>query len=130
MITLPISTLFVTGMGILFLILSIQVMRRRTVAKVSLGDGGDEGLIRSSRGQGNLVEYAPFMMSLVVVAELQGGYPWVIGAAAAAFFIGRLGHGYALSFTDKSVLGRGGGIVLTFVGMVVMIVHNLAMFVL
>ncbi len=103
-------------------------MRQRGAAKVSLGDGDDDVLQRRRSALNNFVEYAPFMIFLVVLAELQGAHHTVVGLAAAVFFVGRLAHGYALSFTLHSPKLRPAGIILTLFAMVAMIGNNLAMF--
>ena len=122
---LPITTLLASALVLWLLILSANVIRQRGVAKVSLGDGGDESLIRKSRAQGNLVEYAPFMIIMVGLAEFQNANTAVTAGLAGLFFLSRLAHGYALSFSTHSPMGRGGGSLGTFISMAAMALFNI-----
>lgn len=119
---LPATTLSAIILGILLVVLSIRVILVRRATSASLGDGGDVTLGRRIRGQANLAEYAPIGLILILVAELQGIHPYLLEPVATIFVIGRLMHAIAFGFTDSWVIGRVGGTVLTFVGLVLLII--------
>lgn len=126
---LPITTIVTAILAVLFVVLSLKVIGRRRAAKVSLGDGGDDQLERRIRAQGNLAEYAPIGLLLILVAEAQSANQYLLGLAAIAFVIGRLLHGYALSYRDKAVRPRILGMQLTLfsiLGLAALNLWNLA----
>lgn len=112
-VSLPITTLLACALLAWLLVLSWRVIRFRQSGGASLGDGGDKTLKRRIRAQANLTEYAPLFVVLIALLELQGGNVAVLALLSVAFLLGRLGHGYALAFTDGNVIGRVGGMGLT-----------------
>ena len=122
---LPITTLTACILSALFVLLSVRVIQMRGKSKVSLGDGGDEILVRRIRGQGNLAEYAPFGILLILLAELQVAPAFLTGVCAAILVMGRLCHAYALSFSKSSPRARITGMIMTFTGIVLLICLNL-----
>ncbi len=109
-----IITAFYAGLlGFLFLALSARVIhfRRRGI---SLGDGGDPGMLRVIRGQANFAEYVPLALVLMLILELGHTSMYVLHALGITLLAARLLHGYALSFTAHFAFGRLWGAVLTF----------------
>lgn len=96
-----------------FVVLSIKVIGFRRTGP-SLGDGGDPVMLRVIRGQANFAEYVPLALVLLGFLELSHFSAYVLHGLGAALLVARLMHGYALSFTQKSVIGRAGGTLLTF----------------
>ena len=125
-VTLPISTLLVCGLAVLFLILTSRVIQLRIRCRVSLGDGGNPELHRAIRAQGNLVEVAPLFVLLVLVGEMQGAAALWLGPLAAAFLVGRAMHGSCLAFLKSNMFLRSGGMILSLIPMIAMIVVDLA----
>lgn len=97
----------------LFLILSARVITYRRSNSISLGDGGDGVLLARVRAQGNFVEYAPFGLLLMLIAEAQGTAPFWLHLCGAQLLIGRVLHGVNFSFGIRNVVLRFGGMVLT-----------------
>ncbi|HZF22181.1 MAG TPA: MAPEG family protein [Burkholderiales bacterium] len=96
-----------------FLVLAWRVIRRRGHG-ISLGDGGDAAMLRVIRGHANFAEYVPLALLLMAILELCNFSAYVLHGLGAMLLIGRLLHGYALSFTDKFQFGRFWGTTLTF----------------
>jgi uncharacterized membrane protein YecN with MAPEG domain len=97
-----------------FLVLAWRVIRRRGHG-ISLGDGGDPAMLRVIRGHGNFAEYVPLALLLLAILELCNFSVYVLHGLGAMLLVGRLLHGYSLSFTDKFQFGRFWGTALTFV---------------
>jgi uncharacterized protein len=117
---MKITLLYAGMLAIWFLVLSMRVVTGRTGAgKPSLGDGGDPMLLRRIRGHANFAEFVPMILILMGLLELDGLPKWEVHALGAALLIGRLLHGYALSFTQKFFFGRSAGASLTFVSLLV-----------
>jgi uncharacterized protein len=102
-----------------FVFLSITVIRRRGSGKISLGDGGDPGMLRVIRGQANFAEYVPLALLLILMLEMSHFSIYVLHALGLTLLVARLLHGYALSFTEHFQFGRVAGASLTFLVMVV-----------
>ena len=114
-------TLFYAGaLALWFFVLSLKVSLARVGPdKPSLGDGGNPKMQRMIRGQANFAEYVPLILLLIGLLELHGLAKWALHALGATLLLGRLLHGYALSFTPNSVFGRSAGIALTFIALLV-----------
>jgi len=84
--------------------LSIRIGMVRTAKKISMGDGGDEELIRRMRAQANFIENTPIVLVLIAVIELsRAGNQWLMGVAAL-YTLGRIAHGVGM---DGGAFGKG-----------------------
>ncbi len=93
---LPI-TLTVAGAATLLNIwLASRVSRLRNQFKISVGDGGNEALLRRMRAQANYIETAPFFLILIGLLELAGGDGRFLWAAAILFILARIAHGFGM----------------------------------
>ncbi|WP_438991507.1 MAPEG family protein [Lentibacter sp.] len=111
---LAITPLYAAPIGLLFLALSVNVIRQRFAHKVSVGDGGETALIKAMRAQSNCAEYAPLTLLLIAMAELQGGPGWFIHMLAGLLLFGRLAHAYGFARTPQIIFLRKSGMYLTF----------------
>jgi len=109
-----VTPLYAGLLTLLFLVLSIRVIRRRGSAKISLGDGGDTSVLRVVRGHANFAEYVPLALLLMLILELSHFSTYVLHGLGITLVVARVLHGYALSFTDKFFFGRVAGASLTF----------------
>ena len=78
-------------------------------------------LERAIRGHGNLIEYAPLFLILMLALELSDASVTLLYTSGIIFTLGRLMHGIAFSFMKKNVFLRIGGMVLTFAGFFILI---------
>jgi len=62
---------------------------------------------------------------LMFLAEAQTALTWLLALFATIFVIGRLSHGYALSFTASSAAARIRGMIMTFAGLLLLALLNL-----
>lgn len=102
---LPI-TLTVAGAAALINIwLMIRVGQVRTSEKISVGDGGNEKVIRRMRAHSNYIESAPFVLVLVGAIELASTtspvWLWIVGGL---YLLGRVAHGVGM---DDGKFGKG-----------------------
>ena len=58
-------------LALFFVVLTFRVIGKRRVARISLGDGGDRGLLRRQRAHANFAEYVPLALILMICAEMQ-----------------------------------------------------------
>lgn len=112
---LTITPLYAGALAILYLALSYRVVQQRGHG-VSLGDGGDQELLRRIRGHGNFAEYVPFILLMLAMLEIGGVTPpWLLHLLGATLLVARLLHGISLSYTQKWKFGRFYGTLLTFI---------------
>jgi len=78
-------------------------------------------LERAIRGHGNLTEYAPLFLILMLALELSDTSATQLYMSGIIFTLGRLMHGIAFSFMKKNVFLRIGGMALTFTGFFILI---------
>jgi len=109
-----VTPLYAGLLALLLLVLSIRVIRRRGSEKISIGDGGDTSMARLIRGHANFTEYVPLALLLMLMLEMSHFSIYVLHGLGIALLIGRLIHGYALSFTSQFMFGRVAGAALTF----------------
>lgn len=67
--TFPITTLYALPLIPIFLILFFRVSGKRTELKASIGHANDAALHERIRHHGNFVEWVPFVLLLLALAE-------------------------------------------------------------
>ncbi len=113
-----VTPLYAGLLALWFLLLSAVVIRRRRTG-ISLGDGADPAMQRLIRGHANFAEYVPLALLMMAILESSRTSFYVLHALGLALLVGRILHGYALSFTRRWTFGRTWGTVLTFIVLIV-----------
>jgi uncharacterized protein len=112
---LPI-TLTAAGVAALINIwLAIRCGQVRTKEKISVGDGGNEALIRRMRAHANFVEFTPFVLILIALVEMASGTSTWLWVVAGVYMIARVAHGIGMDGGGK---GREVGIIVTMLVLV------------
>ena len=96
MVLLPVTLAAAAAAFLVNMWLGWRVIAARRVAKVSIGDGGDEGVLRRMRAHSNFAEYAPVFLVLLAALELAGANRTLLLAAAVAFTLARVAHGIGM----------------------------------
>ena len=122
---MTITPLYAGLLGLWLIVLSARVINVRRTAGVSLGAGNDTTLERRIRAQGNFAEYAPLALLLIAVLEITQHHAYLLHGLGIMLLAGRLLHGYALSFTQQSSVGRTGGMVLTLFAIGIAAIANI-----
>lgn len=92
--------------------ISTRVGQVRHAAKVSVGDGGNEMLIRRMRAHANFIENTPLVLILLAAIELSHkGGTW-LAVVGAVYMLARVAHAFGM---DGDSLGwaRGAGTAIT-----------------
>jgi len=110
---MTITPLYAGILALVFFALSVRVVAMRGTG-ISLGDGGNPAMLRRIRGHANFAEYVPLILLMMAFLELSRFSAYLLHGLGIALVIGRVLHGYALSFTEKFKFGRFYGTVLTF----------------
>lgn len=91
-VMLPITLVTAGAAAIINLWLAMRTSGTRGKAKVSIGDGGNEALLRRMRAHANFVEYAPFIVILIGLIEFTSGTSMWLWGASVLFVMARLAH--------------------------------------
>lgn len=100
--------------GFFYVLGAIYVIRRRVQFLVAIGDGGQALLQKAIRAHGNLVEYVPMAIILLILCELKSANYDVIRVAALLLCIGRMVHFYGVSRPKEKLIFRQTGMFMTF----------------
>ena len=106
-------------LALLFVVLSVRVIRRRRGAKVAIGAGGDALLERAMRVHANFAEYVPLAVVLLALTELQRAPAWLLHALGLLLLVGRLAHAYGVSQEKENFRFRVSGMMATFATLVI-----------
>ena len=127
---MEITLTFTTILAIFMIILAVRVLdlRGSPVTKSFHKPNREidpNDLERAIRGHGNLIEYAPLFLILMLTLELSDVSVILLYIAGIIFTLGRLMHGIAFSFMRKNVFLRIGGMSLTFMGFFILLIPAL-----
>jgi uncharacterized membrane protein YecN with MAPEG domain len=123
--TPTITPIYAGLLALLLVWLSVNVIRQRLKARISVGDGGDKDLVKTMRAQANCAEYAPMGLILLGLAELQGAPGWALHMLGLTLLVGRLMHAYGFSRTPQIVSLRKTGMSLTYAMLVITALANI-----
>jgi uncharacterized protein len=117
MLILPVTLTIAAGAALVNLWLMVRCGQARTKGGVSIGDGGDDFLIRRMRAHANFVESAPFVLVLIAALEATGGTNNWLWGVGIVYIVGRLAHGLGM---DGGAFGKGRmvGTLITFVTLI------------
>src|ERR1043165_5320228 len=93
---LPITLTVAAAAAVLHIWLAARVSQLRARHKVSIGDGGNEALIRRMRAHANYGENMPVVLILLALLELGGGDPRLLWGAAIIFVLSRICHAFGM----------------------------------
>ncbi len=102
---------------------------RRTLG-ISLGDGGDDTLLRRIRAHGNLAENAAIVLLLLALVEGAGVATTVVASFAIFFTAARFSHAFAISVENSPVIFRvigATGTVLSLIGLSITLLLTLGL---
>lgn len=103
---LPITTMYVLPLVAIWLTLWVRVVMARVATRTSIGDGGHTVMHEAVRRHGNFIEWVPFVLILMVLAEAQGASPVALNAAGLMLVAGRVVHPFGLSAANGNNILR------------------------
>jgi uncharacterized membrane protein YecN with MAPEG domain len=104
--------------ALIYIGLSIRVIRLRYAKRVSLGSGGDPALERAIRTHANFIEYVPLALILLIAMEMQHGSRYLLHILCLLLLIGRICHFLGLARENTANPLRAAGVALTVLVMV------------
>ncbi|PPD17369.1 MAG: hypothetical protein CTY18_05860 [Methylomonas sp.] len=95
------TPIYVAILGLIYIGLSINVIKSRRTFSAGLGDADNIEMLRRIRAQANCAEYAPIFLILLGYAELGGLPGWAVHLCGLAFLAGRIMHAYSLLKAER-----------------------------
>jgi len=122
--------LIITGLysgllGLVFLALSIQVIKVRREHVISLGDGNIDALQKATRAHANFTEYTPICLILLLIAEMTSQADVFLHVCGIILVYGRIAHAYGLVTKSGASWGRISGTLGTFTVLIALSLWNL-----
>lgn len=113
---MAITALYASVLALIFVWLSIRVIRIRQTERIEIGTGDNKDLFRLSRVHSNFAEYTPIALVLMALAESLKAPFIAVHIFGLLLLAGRTLHAFGLG---KKVLKiRVAGMVLTFAAIV------------
>ncbi|MEO0438978.1 MAG: MAPEG family protein [Pseudomonadota bacterium] len=91
-----ITMAFAAIFGLLHIVFSLRVGGYRFKTGVSLGDGGDDVLLKRIRAHANFTENVPIGLVLILLNELAGLSSTFVVALASVFLLARVAHYFSI----------------------------------
>lgn len=127
--TLTVTPIYAIPLTALFLVLSWRVIAERRGNRFAYGNNESPRIEAKIRAQGNWTEYVPIALLLLLMAELQGVGAFWLHINGLILLVGRLLHGYGMSFRPKQFVFRQSGMLLTLIAIPLSLLLNfLALF--
>lgn len=112
--SIAISSFYLALMGLIFVPMTFRVARYRIRHRISLGDNGDQALIRLIRAHGNFVETVPIALILLLAVEINGAPEYLLHGLGLVLLVARLSHYFNITGVLRSAVFRVGGMAATF----------------
>ena len=130
MVTLSLTGFYASLLGLLYIGLSINIIRVRLSAKIGIGTSGNDLLAKRVRIHGNFSEYVPLALILLGCYEINGASALMLHILGGVLLLARLSHVIGLSKTIGSSKPRQMGVLGTFIVLLVLSLENIRLFVL
>jgi uncharacterized membrane protein YecN with MAPEG domain len=89
--------IFTSILALLFIFLSIGVIKQRRILGVALGDGDSLEIKKWVSAHNNFIQYTPFVLLMMFFIETSGGAKIEIFVIGVFFTVGRFFHAYGLT---------------------------------
>ena len=124
---LTLAPVFSAFFAVLFVLLSINVIRARRKHKVGIGTGRNQSVERAMRVHANFAEYVPFALLLIALLELNKANSLLLTGLCSVLLVGRLVHAYGVSMENERFAYRVSGMLMTFAVILIAALANLVM---
>lgn len=116
--SLVIVPIYAALLALLFVMLSLSVVRQRRSGRVAIGTAGDRELERRVRVHGNFAEYTPLALLLLAMAEFRGAPALLLHGLCLCLLLGRASHAWGVSHLDEDLRFRVAGMIATFLALI------------
>ena len=121
---MDITIFYLSLLSLIYVWLSLQVIKKRRLTKVSVLDGDNQSLIYVLRAHGNFYEYSIFFILLLGSIEFNGAPNMIVHIIALSFLFGRVLHAYAF-YNNPTSKYRVWGMQLTLWPLLLLAIGNL-----
>jgi len=121
---MPITALFAALFGLMYVVLSIGVIRLRLSGHVSIGCGENSDLEKAIRIHGNFAEYVPFSLILLFFLEQIGISSGLVFGLCLLLMVSRVSHYMGMKNQASLMIFRKLGMIGTFL---VILISSLAL---
>jgi uncharacterized membrane protein YecN with MAPEG domain len=111
--------LYAALLGLLFFYLSVRTIGLRRKLQIGIGASDNPEMLRAMRVHANFAEYAPLVLLLIYLVEVQGAPALLVHALGLCLLAGRLLHAYGVSQIKEKFVFRVTGMALTFTALLV-----------
>ena len=94
--TFAVTPLYALPLAAIFLILWFRISSVRAATGISFGDAGNRLLLQRVRQHGNFVEWATFVLILMILAEGMGAPAIYLHISGGLLLLGRIAHPFGL----------------------------------
>ncbi|GHC44036.1 MAPEG family protein [Neogemmobacter tilapiae] len=91
-----VTPIYALPLALIFLVLWFRVSSIRSATGVSFGDAGNVQILHRVRQHGNFMEWVPFVLILMILAEVMGAPALYLHIGGALLLIGRIVHPFGL----------------------------------
>ncbi|QYK01630.1 MAPEG family protein [Shewanella psychrotolerans] len=129
--SVAVSGFYIGLTAIMAVYFSWRVVKLRRGLKIGLGTDGNQALTLASRVHANLIENAPIVMALLLVAEMNGLAEVYIHLIGTVWLVARMLHAIGLTQGLGGYhFGRFWGVLLTWILILTLSVVNIGYFIL
>ncbi len=111
---MPITPLYASLFAIIYVYLSLNVIKHRFSKKNSVASGGDESLNIAIRIHGNFIEYVPISLILFWFIEVIAFASYWVVILGSVLLLARIAHIIGMNDTKNMLIFRQIGMVATF----------------
>lgn len=111
---LNIVPVYAAALALLFVFLSMLVIKQRRKHRVALGDGNVAPLKRAIAAHTNFSQYVPLCLILLSFMELSSAPAYVLHVLCGALLLGRSVHAFGISREPEVFKYRSTGMLITF----------------
>jgi uncharacterized protein len=91
-----VTPIYALPLAVILLILWLRVSQIRSATGISFGDDGNRVLLRRVRQHGNFIEWVPFVLVLMILAEGMGAPALYLHISGVLLLVGRVAHPFGL----------------------------------
>jgi uncharacterized protein len=123
-----ISMLYAGILGLMYMALSVEVIRHRWKERKGLGHDPDphSGLFKAIRIHGNFQEYVPLLLLMMLMDEMSGRDTWILHFVGASTITARTLHFIGIKKSHLTSAQRSLGVLMTLISLLVMSVLLIA----
>lgn len=114
------TPLFGAIFAMIYVVLSLNVVRYRFGAKISLGNGDNKHLEMASRAHANFIEYVPIALLLMWFLESLTLSPYKVFWLGSSLLVARVFHAFGMFYPKQLMILRQLGTIVTFMVLILL----------